>query len=126
MNAEYWAMGKTTKKDKFECFKYLVELMYQNKNQNANHQFDTPFNIVIDESCKYSESPLIEYFMPFIDLNDKVWRRLFTLNLQNYPDLEEKVNNKKKEIETLKSITKEVLQYILPSDIIVYCIHPLF
>jgi len=43
-----------------------------------------------------------------------------------YSELENKVNNKRKEIEELKHVTKDVLESILPSDIITYCIYPLF
>jgi hypothetical protein len=60
-----------------------------------------------------------------IDLDDPVWRRLFELDLSKHPELRNKVKNKKNEIEELKIIIKEVLEIILPMDIIQYCLHPL-
>jgi len=61
-----------------------------------------------------------------IDLDDPVWRRLFNLDLNKYPELECKVEDKKQEIEKMKEASKKVLQNILPVDIIKYCIHPFF
>ncbi len=127
INAEYWGLAKKTdtKEAKFECFKYLFELMYKT-NDNVLYSLTTPFDIIINDSCKYSECPLIKEFISFIDLDDQVWRRLFTIDLSKYPELEDKVNTKRKEIEELKHVTKDVLESILPSDIITYCIYPLF
>ena len=126
INTEYWTFAKKTdtKESKFECFKYLFELMYK-INDNVLYSLTTPFDI-INDSCKYSECPLIKEFISFIDLDDLVWRRLFTIDLSKYPELEDKVNTKRKEIEELKHVTKDVLESILPSDIITYCIYPLF
>ena len=61
-----------------------------------------------------------------IDLDDKVWRKLFNLDLSKYPDLQIKIENKKKEIEDMKKITIEELNNILPLDIIKYCIYSYF
>jgi hypothetical protein len=52
-----------------------------------------------------------------------VWRRLFNLDLSKYPELESKVEDKKKEIEEMKEASKGVLKNILPMDVIKYCIH---
>lgn len=126
INTEYWTFAKKTdtKEAKFECFKYLFELMYKT-NDNILYSLTTPFDI-INDSCKYSECPLIKEFIYFIDLDDQLWRRLFTIDLSKYPELQDKVNSKRKEIEELKHVTKDVLENILPSDIIIYCIYPLF
>ncbi len=61
-----------------------------------------------------------------MDLDDPVWRRLFTLDLSKYPELQSKVNAKKQEIEKMKEASQKVLQNTLPMDIIKYCIQPFF
>jgi hypothetical protein len=61
-----------------------------------------------------------------IDLDDKVWRRLFDLDLSKYSDLQVKVNDKKKEIEEMKEESKKILETRLPLDIIKYCIQIYF
>jgi hypothetical protein len=61
-----------------------------------------------------------------IDLDDNVWRRLFDLDLSKYPELQVKVNEKKKEIEEMKEASKKVLETRLPLDIIKYCIQIYF
>lgn len=61
-----------------------------------------------------------------IDLDDKVWRQLFTLDLQKHPVLQEKVEMTKKEIQETKQIVELSLSNKLPTDVITYCIHPYF
>jgi hypothetical protein len=61
-----------------------------------------------------------------IDLDDPIWRRLFTLDLNKYPELETKVEFKKKEIKNMKEISEQILKNTLPIDVIKYCIHTYF
>ncbi len=89
-----------------ECFKYCFE-KWNSAQDFWNINFD--LSKIIDK----------------IDLNDPVWRRLFTLDLSEHPELQTKVKDKKIEIEEMKELTKEGLEDILPLDIIQYCIHPL-
>jgi predicted patatin/cPLA2 family phospholipase len=55
-----------------------------------------------------------------IDFDDPVWRKLFSLDLSKNPTIQEKVENKKKEIEKIQEEIKTVLKDILPNDIIQY------
>ena len=91
----------------FECFRYCFE-KWSDLQTFWNIDFESGLTKIIDQ----------------IDLDDLVWRRLFNLDLSKYPDLQSKVEAKKKEIETLKSGTKEVLENSLAMDVIKYCIHP--
>ncbi len=90
-----------------ECFKYCFEMW-----TNPQLFWDNSYNLtkIIDQ----------------IDLDKIEWRKLFHIDLSKHPDLQSKVENKKKEIEELKSGSKEALQDTLPLDIIQYCIYPLF
>jgi hypothetical protein len=58
-----------------------------------------------------------------IDLDDPVWRRLFTIDLSKHPELKVKVENKKKEIEDMKQVSKASLENKLPLDVIKFCLH---
>ncbi len=95
---------------KFKCFKYCFE------KWNDPQAF---WNI--DFNYDYGLLKMVEQ----IDLDDLVWRRLFDLDLNKCPELHLKVEAKKKEIETLKSGTKDILENILAMDVIKYCLHPL-
>ena len=100
-----WTPEIAAKKGKIECFKYCFE------------RWNVP---QIFWYNNYDLTKIIDQ----IDLNDPVWRKLFYIDLTKYPELQNKVEKKKKEIEPIKSASKEVLQNILPLDIIQYCIHP--
>jgi len=88
-----------------ECFKYCFE-----KWDDPQDFWNITFNLtkIIDK----------------IDFDDPVWRKLFSLDLSKNPTIQEKVENKKKEIEKIQEEIKNVLKDILPNDIIQYCIHP--
>jgi hypothetical protein len=96
-----------SKNGHLECFKYSFE------RWNDHQEF---WNI------EYNLTKIIDE----INLDDPVWRRLFTIDLSKHPNLQEKVESKKKEIEKLKEASKEVLESILPMDVIKYCIHTYF
>lgn len=66
----------------------------------------------------------LENIIEKIDLDDPIWRKLFTINLNKYPTLETKVNKKKKEINDLQNELSNCLKYFLCNDIILYCIDP--
>jgi hypothetical protein len=91
----------------FECFKYCFE-KWSDPQTFWNIDFESGLSNMIEQ----------------IDLDDLVWRRLFNLDLNKYPDLQSKVEAKKKEIEDVKSGTKESLENSLAMDIIQYCLHP--
>jgi imidazoleglycerol phosphate dehydratase HisB len=61
-----------------------------------------------------------------IDIDDPVWRRLFTIDLSKHPELKVKVENKKKEIEDMKQVSKASLENKLPLDIIKFILQPYF
>ncbi len=91
-----------------ECFKYCF--------QNWNNDPQNFWNI------KYDLSNIIDQ----IDLDDPLWRRLFTINLTSYPQLQDKVEMKKKELETLKMLSIELLENKIPKDVLKHCINPYF
>jgi hypothetical protein len=88
-----------------ECFKYCFEMW------NSEQTF---------WDNKYDLTKLIDK----IDLDNSFWRKLFKLDLSQNPDLQIKVDKKKKEIEKSKIEVKNVLQNNLALDIIKYCIYP--
>ena len=92
----------------FECFRYCFE-KWSDPQTFWNIDFESGLTKIIDQ----------------IDLDDLVWRKLFDLDLKKYPDLQSKVEAKKKEIEEMTLQSKEVLENILAMDVIQYCIHPL-
>ena len=94
-------------KGELECFKYCFE-KWSDPQAFWNIDFNYGLTKIIDQ----------------IDLDDLVWRKLFDLDLKKYPELQSKVEIKKKEIETLKCGTKEVLENSLAMDVIQYCIYP--
>ena len=61
-----------------------------------------------------------------IDLDDPVWRKLFSLDLSKYPSLKDRVEKKQEELRKIKDALLSVLIDILPSDIIKYCIYHMF
>jgi hypothetical protein len=91
-----------------ECFKYCFEI-----NNDPQHFW---------KNINYELYAIIDK----IDLDDPVWRRLFTLDLCTYPQLQSKVNAKKQEIEEIKAASKDALQNTLPMDVIKYCLQPFF
>jgi len=91
----------------FDCFKYCFE------KWTSPHDF---WNLNFD----------ITKIVDKIDLDDPIWRRLLDLVFNKYPTLQIKLDKKKKELQELKVGSKEVLQTILPLDIIRFCIHPYF
>jgi hypothetical protein len=92
-----------------DCFKYCFE-KWSDPQTFWNIDFNYGLRKIINQ----------------IDLDDLVWRKIFDLDLSKYPKLKRKVEAKKKEIEDMKSSTKESLENSLPLDIIKYCIYPLF
>ena len=90
-----------------DCFKYCFQ-----KWNDPQEFWNIDFNLtkIIDK----------------IDLDDRVWRRLFDLDLNKYPELQVKVNEKKKEIEEMKEESKKILETRLPLDIIKYCMQIYF
>ena len=90
-----------------ECFKYCFEV-WDDQQKFWNHEYD------------------LSKIMDKIDLDDPVWRRLFTIDLSKYPQLQSKVNAKKQEIEEMKEASKDALQNTLPMDVIKYCLQPYF
>jgi len=91
----------------FECFKYCFE-EWNNPQEFWNHDYN------------------LTQIIYKINLDDPVWRKLFTLDLSKNPQLQNKVNAKKQEIETLKAASKDALQNTLPMDVIKYCLQPFF
>jgi hypothetical protein len=89
-----------------ECFKYCFERWDENYQTFWNIRYD--LDKIIDK----------------IDLDDQVWKKLFNIDLRMNYDLQTKVEKKIKEIEEMKKVSKEVLEDILPLDIIEYCIYP--
>jgi hypothetical protein len=90
-----------------KCFKYCFE-MWNDPQEFWKYEYDLVK--IIDK----------------IDLDDPVWRRLFSLDLKKYPQLESKVESKKKELEEIKQASKEALLNILPTDIIKFILQPYF
>ena len=60
-----------------------------------------------------------------IDLDDRVWRKLFHINLSKHPQLAQKVNDKKIDISRRK---EESIKWLYPDnlckDVIQYCLYP--
>jgi hypothetical protein len=117
-----------------ECLKYAIEngcpwderatkeAVKKGNIESFKILFEASFDLQEFWNTEYNLSNIIDK----IDLDDKVWRKLFTLDLSKNPDLQNKVETKKQKIQDLKSSSNEVLQTILPVDIIHHCIHPLF
>ena len=98
------ALRETAIRGKIECFKYCFQ------NWNSPQEF---WNIRFQ----------LDRTIDKIDLDDPVWRKLLNINLKHNPILQNKVENKKKELDELKKVGKEVLENILPLDVINYCIN---
>ena len=100
-----------------ECFKYCFE-----KWGNSQEVLDLEFYELQDATKDYLEDYLNNII---IDLDDPVWRSLLNdkIVLSKYPELQQKVNNKKEELQKIKEESMKVLINHLPKDIIKYCLH---
>jgi len=98
------------------CFKYYFEhySFIQNKEKSEMVKMQEFWN------CDYSIN------VDLFDLDDPVWRRLFSIDLSKHPDLQQKVIDKKREIEQIQEELLHLLymRNIVPKDVIVYCIFP--
>ncbi len=92
----------------FQCFKYC----FQTWNDDPQTFWNTEYDLI--------------KIIHQIDLDDPVWRRLFTINLSKNPRLQDKVEMKKKEIETLKMLSIELLENKIPKDVLKYCLYSYF
>ncbi len=117
-----------------ECLRYLHEIGYKLDSEdipvfaalNGHLEcFKYCFQFW-DDSQKFWKSYRYYDITDKIDLDDPVWRRLFTLDLSYYPTLQTKVENKKKEIEELKKISIELLENKIPKDVLKHCLYPYF
>jgi len=128
-----------------DCLRYLFEIGYENDDRTITASI-TNNKIECFKVCfeKYSNPQdfwilfsRIENRYPFfnrnifnsIDLDDCVWRRLFDLDLTNlYPDLQQRVNLKKMEVQELllDELNRKVEGPVglLPKDVIQDCIFP--
>jgi hypothetical protein len=104
---DVWTLVCAAENGHFECFKYCFEMW--NEPQDFL-KYDYHLSKIIDK----------------IDLDDPLWRRLFSVDLSKHPRLQSKVNAKKQEIEKMKEASKDALQNKLPLDVIKYCLQPYF
>lgn len=130
---DYFTIAEAAKEGHLDCLRYLRE-------KGCGYNSLTPvsaaknghldcFKYIVEDCSKLQILFTVKYDLSKvindIDLKDKVWSKLLTVDLSKNPDLEEKVNARIKEIEELKNASKEVLRSILPLDIIQHCIHPM-
>jgi hypothetical protein len=109
-----WSPKYAARNGHLECFKYCFE------------QWNDPQTFWSDPNEIWPTTYELDSLIEKINLDDKVWRRLFDLDLSDYPILQIKVDRKRIEIEEYKQISKDVLQSLIPMDIINYCIHIYF
>jgi hypothetical protein len=102
-----WTPTYAAQNGHLECFKYCFE-RWNEPQEFWNFNFD--LSKIINK----------------IDIDDPVWRRLFTIDLSKHPELKVKVENKKKEIEDMKQVSKASLENKLPLDIIKFILQPYF
>jgi hypothetical protein len=103
-----------------ECLKYCFQ-MYKNKKRFIGVlKYPIPYNSQ-DKNVEDLRKQIDK-----IDLDDPIWRELFNINLNEHPYLKERVDSKKQLIQQIKNSTLNILETILPLDIIQYCIHPFF
>jgi hypothetical protein len=86
-------------------------------NEILRRYFDPNFKII---NYNYDLTKIIDK----IDLDDPLWRKLLTLNLNFYPELQTKVQSKIKKLEELKLNIKEILSSTLSFDVIKFYIFP--
>ncbi len=129
-----WALVYASENGHLECLKYLYEKendwnnwtpVYAAKNGHLDC-FKYCFERWNDPQTFWNNTYELDKIIEQIDLDEKIWRTLFTLDLSKCSLLKDKVESKKREIEEKKKICKEVLEDILPLDIIKYCIYPFF
>ena len=95
-----------------EKFKYLFD-KYKDKQQFWRKS--NPF------------APVKLHLLDKIDLDNPVWRQLFSLDLSDYPLLEAKVNSKKEEINRIQQTAIDIFEHTkIPKDIVKYCLFPYF
>jgi hypothetical protein len=90
-----------------ECFKYCFEKWCL--KHNPQEFWD-------------AEYPLTTQMIEHIDLDDKVWRRLFEVVLKKYLLLRIKVDKKKHQLADMKLAALGVLGELIQLDVVKYCV----
>lgn len=102
-----WTPARAIENGHFECFKYCFE-RWNDPQEFWNNSF---------YSLKLVDK---------IDLDEPLWRRLFKLDLSKYTKLQQKVEEKKREITQIQEECLYTLytRNIVPKDVVIYCIFP--
>jgi hypothetical protein len=86
--------------------------------QNSSNDFYSVFTTEPSHTmCNFTSNQVKK-----LDLDKPVWRRLFALNLQWHPVLEQLVDNKKAQIQSVCELSKLVLLPHITKDVIQYCL----
>ncbi len=102
-----WAPYFAAKNGHYECFKYCFERWFDPQVfWKSNHDLVK----IIDK----------------IDLDDPVWRKLLNLNLRIHPLIQNKVQEKKHQLQQMKHVSAGALNCVLPDDLVKHCIWEYF